>query len=95
MGSENKSRVMDIREICAASDRTRFRDFYDLALIFQYYSLALCRKVPGLYFSFLKCSLDQCLHMSKTANAKVKTCRLSKNSIFTKQVYIIMIFGKL
>ncbi len=45
-GLETKVKVMDIREICAekiraASDRARYRDFYDLALIFQYYSFNL------------------------------------------------------
>lgn len=43
---ETKVKVMDIREICAekiraASDRARYRDFYDLALIFGHYSLNL------------------------------------------------------
>lgn len=37
---DSKARVMDVREICAekiraASDRARYRDFYDLALLFD------------------------------------------------------------
>jgi len=42
-GVKGKARVMDVREICAekirtASDRARYRDFYDLALLFANYN---------------------------------------------------------
>ena len=40
---ETNVNVMDVREICAekiraTSDRARYRDFYDLALLFNYYN---------------------------------------------------------
>lgn len=45
-GVETKVKVMDIKEIYAekiraASDRARYRDFYDLAVILQHYSFSL------------------------------------------------------
>ncbi len=45
-GVQTKTRVMDIREICAekiraANDRVRYRDFYDLVLILEKFKLDL------------------------------------------------------
>ena len=45
-GIKTKVRVMDIREICAEkirtiSDRARYRDFYDLTMIFRNFKINL------------------------------------------------------
>lgn len=49
---ETKVNVMDVREICAekiraASDRARYRDFYDLALLFDHFKFDI-EEISGL-----------------------------------------------
>lgn len=74
-GVETKIKTMDIREICAekiraASDRVRYRDFYDLTLIFQHYSFNLNEIIELMHQKEVRKTISQESIMKNWEQAK-------------------------